>query len=111
MSTKKKEPGPGPVDVPMQHVMAFNAVSAMCHVGVAIGLRIDGSLDDEPDTDVIIMAKDEAALLKFHQSIGRSSDMAKVKAVALADRASVRVIPARDLQYSSIAPSVTNDDL
>jgi hypothetical protein len=58
-----------------------------------------------------IMVKDEAALLKFHESIGRSVDMTKVKQVALANRASVRVIPARDLQYSSVTPSVMNDDL
>lgn len=107
----KKKKAIEPLDVPMENVMAFNAVSARCYIGQAVALRIDGSLDDEPDTDVIVIAKDEAALQKFHDSIGRSVDITKIKAVAVASRSTVRVLHATDLQYSSVAPSVANDDL
>ena len=50
--------------------MAFNAVSANCYVGEAIAQRIDGSLDDEPDFDIIIFAKDKGDLIKACEYLG-----------------------------------------
>ena len=106
-----KKPEHRPARLPMEHVMAFNAVSANCYVGEAIAQRIDGSLDDEPDFDIIIFAKDKGRLIKACEYLGLKPDIEKSQPVAVAHRNSVRIANASQLQYNSLRPPATDEEL
>lgn len=75
----------------IHQVMAFNAVSAPAYVGKAVGLIVDCSMDDEPDIQVIITARTDAELQRFHDLIGQKVDLTKSKEVAIAWTAYLRV--------------------
>jgi hypothetical protein len=104
-----KKPESQPAILPMEHVMAFNAVSANCYVGEAIAQRIDGSLDDEPDFDIIIFAKDRQQVLKACEYLGLKCTIEKSQPVAVANMKDIRVIRKDAMVHGQSKPS--NDDL
>lgn len=95
-------------DIPMAHIMAFNMVSAPAYVGVAAGQIIDCTLDDEPDMEVIILAKDEATLKRYHKFVGIGLDTTKVQKVALASTRTLRIHPYGSV--TSATPQSPPDD-
>lgn len=84
--------------LPMEYVMAFNAVSAPAYMGEGAALRIDGSLDDMPDIEVIVIARNKAELQRFHDHIGQQIDLTKSKPLATTWTKFVKVLP-----YSQLA--------
>lgn len=93
-------------DIPMAHVMAFDAVSALAYVGVAAGHRIDCTLDGDPDMQIVILAKDRETLQRFHRHIGIALDITKVQAVAMASTKTLRIMPIVKMQ-----PKPEDDEL
>lgn len=85
-------------DIPIHHVMAFNAVSAPAFIGQASAVVIDCSLDDEADLGVIIVAKSKYDLERFFEFIECESHPAKFKEVAVTHTAYLRVRKQADIQ-------------
>lgn len=67
MVTKKSEPTPEIKDIPLKHVMAFNAVSAPAYVGQAAGLIHTSKAGEK--VEVIIIAKDIETLRSFYDDV------------------------------------------
>lgn len=86
--------------IPIQHVVAFNMVSAPAHIGCAIGQRIDGSLDGEPDISIVVMAKNRVELDRALAYLNLTSDMSKSVPAALIHTKNLRVHP-----IGAIAPA------
>ncbi len=86
--------------VPIHRVMAFNYVSAPAHVGKAMVFRVDGALDNEPDVEVIVVARSESELRRFHSLLGRKfPPMSAVREMAVAST-----------QYLTIKPFILNGE-
>lgn len=79
--------------IKVEHVMAFNNISAPAYLGRAVAIELDGSLDDEPDLGVIIVANDDATLARFYERIGQRLCPEKVKPVGVVYAAHIKVIP------------------
>ena len=90
-----------PIDIPMEFVMAFNAVSAPAFVGTCAALSLDKELDGEPNIEVIVMAKDPAMLQRFFSELPHSLDLNRTYPVALAHQKHLRLAWASGLRYSS----------
>ena len=97
------------LNMPAHHVMAFNAVSAPAYVGRAATLSIDGSLDDEPDIDAIIVCKDSASLRKVMALLGRRAVKEISEAAVVTETKYLRVMaPIRDGENGQINPNHRN---
>lgn len=95
-------------DIQLKHVMAFNAVSAPAHIGIACGHRyIDA---DGVETEVIIIAKDNAALAKFHIDYGLQDEFDKDRTVpvGLAHLRNLRILKASEFSGESGGSIPTN---
>lgn len=89
------------VDVPLI-ACRFNGqkdFTAKCHVGIATGLIIDCSLDDEPKIEMVVMAKDEAMVRRFFQHFNIDIDDRKFYEVVVGQQKDMHI-----LKYD--APSV-----
>lgn len=76
-------------DIPLQHVTAFNNISALSYMGAALG-HID---DDDPSLQFIIVAKDVATLARISKRYGLGSDLTKAMGVGVTPATHLRVIP------------------
>ena len=94
MVTAKKPTGPQLKEIPMRHVMAFNAVSAPAYMGQAMGHIWKSS--DGKEHEVIVIAKDIAGLQLFCQDyeLDVKLDIEKTKPVGMAHAGQLRIIPA-----------------
>lgn len=105
MVTIKKKEGPMLKDIPLKHVMAFNAVSAPAYMGQAAGLihkRADGEV-----IDVIIIAKDIETLRKFYDDVADSKlKIEKSVPVGMAHAGQLRIIPASGYSGNTGGPGI-----
>lgn len=101
-------------DVPIHHVMAFNSVSAPCHVGVAMGWRIDCSMDDEAPIELVVMAKDIETLRRFkaqQPGLKKIVDKTNYYPVAMAQQRHLKIMKAADMQYNTAGLTANDDEL
>lgn len=94
MVTAKKTEGPQIKEIPMRHVMAFNAVSAPAYMGQAMG-HIWKS-EDGKQREVIVIAKDIEGLQQFVKDyeLEVSLNIDKTKPVGMCHAGQLRIIPA-----------------
>lgn len=85
-------------DIPRAYVATFNRVKAPAYVGVAVRQLIDGSLDDEPDIDVVVFAKDQATLERFKEKANLGLPMTKFYNVALAESTMMNLVPVTEFK-------------
>lgn len=85
--------------IPMRHVMAFNAVSAPAYVGHAVGHRWR---DSKGEHEVIVIAKDVETLTHFNDTFELEAkvNQEKVVPVGMAHMRSLRVVNAEG--YSGV---------
>lgn len=62
------------------------------YLGQGVALDIDCSLDDEADIAVIVIARDEAELKRFHDHFGLTNDVSRSKMVAITWGTSLKVV-------------------
>jgi hypothetical protein len=106
--TSSKKPV-DPCQIPMAHVMAFNAVSANAYVGHAIAECVSCDLDGDPDFDVIVLAESVDNLKRFFALTGMKADFTKSAPVALAHQRDLRIMRSDNMQSRQVPPS--DDDL
>ena len=93
MVTIKKKEGPMLKAIPLEHVMAFNAVSAPAYMGQAAGLihkRNNGEV-----IEVIVLARDIETLRKFYDDVHEVKlKIEKSVPVGMCHAGQLRIIPA-----------------
>lgn len=93
MVTSKKKEGPIIKDIPLKHVMAFNAVSAPAYMGQAAGLI--HTLDDGRQIEVIILAKDIETLREFYNDVSEKGlNIEKSVPVGMCHAGNLRIVSA-----------------
>ena len=81
-------------DIPRNHVVVRQSTTpTLAYVGKAIRWVVDRSLDDEPDIDVVILAKDAETAKRFLDDAGYVGPMDKFYDVAMMQRNALHVTP------------------
>lgn len=92
MVKENKKSAPQITSIPLQHVMAFNAVSAPAYMGQAMGHIWKGA--DGQQHEVIVIARDIAGLQRFTEDyeLEVALDIKKTVPVGMAHAGNLRII-------------------